>query len=418
MTVTVLQPRRVVVLGSTGSIGRQALDIVRCHPGQFKVVGLAAGHAGPDLLAQLAEFAPEACGAAHVSCDAAGWSDAPNTFAGPDAAASVVTAARADLVINAITGLAGLVPTLAALQPGVTVAMASKESMVAAGSLLRLQAAAAGARIYPVDSETTAVAQCLAHAEIAEVAQIYVTASGGPFWDRDPETFADVQPDEALRHPRWSMGRKISVDSATLFNKGLEVIEISQFFDVPLDRISILVHRQSLAHALVEFRDGAIAAQLGPRDMRISIAQAMYWPKRPPDAPARLPMDDVQLSFVAPDFARWPCLRAALRAAAEGGTAPAAVSAADEVLVRSFLAGAISFNDIGRGLWATLTAHRKHAGDRVFAAGASTRDTANPIAALLRMDHWARGFAARWVETEAGLAPGLAPQEIGEDFTG
>lgn len=410
--------RRVVVLGSTGSIGRQALDIVRGHPERFTVVGLAAGHAGRELLAQLAEFAPEVSGVAHASGVLSGGPGTPHTFTGPDAAVSVVTAARADLVINAITGLAGLMPTLAALQPGVTVAMASKESMVAAGSLLRLRALASGANLYPIDSETTAVAQCLAHAQISDVAQICVTASGGPFWERDPQTFSDVQPHEALKHPRWSMGRKISVDSATLFNKGLEVIEIAQLFDVSPDRISILVHRESLTHALVEFRDGSIVAQLGPRDMRISIAQAMYWPERPPDAPSRLSMDGVQLSFVAPDFARWPCLRAALRAGAEGGTAPAAVSAADEVLVRSFLDGAVGFNDIGRGLWATLSAHRERAQDSVFSADAGPTDAIDPIAAVLRTDNWARGFAARWVETEARSAPGLAPQEIGEDYPG
>jgi len=415
MTATVQLPRRVIVLGSTGSIGRQALDVVRRHSGQFRVVGLAAGHDGPGFLAQLAEFAPGAYGVAHASGDLPAALD---VFAGPDAATSVVDATRADLVINAISGLAGLLPTIAALKSGVTVAMASKETIVAAGALLRSRASVVGAQLYPVDSETTAVAQCLAHARTAEVAQIYITASGGPFWDRDPKTFVDVQPQEALRHPRWSMGRKISVDSATLFNKGLEVIEVSRLFDVPLDRISILVHRQSLAHALVEFCDGAIVAQLGPRDMRISIAQAMYWPERPPDAPARLPMDGVQLNFVAPDYAPWPCLRAAICAAADGGTAPAAVSAADEILVGSFLTGAINFNDIGRGLWAALYAHREHARAGVFSAGLDAADNADPIVAVMRTDEWARDFAARWVEAEARSAPGLVPQEIGEEYTG
>jgi 1-deoxy-D-xylulose-5-phosphate reductoisomerase len=348
-------------------------------------------------------------------------------FRGQDAGWQVVAAAEADLVVDAVSGIAGLWPALAALRPGATLAMASKEPMVAAGDILRDHAAAVGAQIYPVDSETTAVAQCLAHVPAPDVVRVYVTASGGPLWGRDPSTFGAVQPEEAVRHPRWAMGPKISVDSATMFNKGLEVIEISRFFELPLNRLAILVHPQSVTHAAVEFRDGSIMAQLGPTDMRVSIAQAMFWPDRPPDSPVRLAMDGQRLEFARPDLGPWPCLRAALSAAAEGGTAPVAVSAADEVLVSSFLGGGIGFNDLGCGLWATLAAHRTLTqtpphdgvpGGVVPPFVAATPAIAERIAAISRIDAWARQFAAAWVVEEGCRAARLDPRQIGEDYRG
>ncbi len=404
----------MVVLGSTGSIGRQALDVVRANPALFRVTGLAAASQADELAAQADEFRPAYCGLTN------GRACLPHgtlAYYGPEAPLRVVEAAAADVVVNAISGLAGLAPAFAALKGSGVLAMASKEPVVVAGHLLKQAAEKGAGRLIPVDSETTAVAQCLAAVPREQVVRVYISASGGPFLRRDPNELESVSPSEAVRHPRWAMGPKISVDSATLFNKGLEVIEVSRLFDLPQRSVTILVHPQSVAHAMAELKDGSIIAQLGPTDMRVPISQAMFWPQRAPTAPARLELEGLELGFRKPDFARWPCLRAALCAGAEGHTAPAAVSAADEELVRMYLAGDVTFGDIGRGLWAVIKAHRweyGHGDNGTDAGNPSGRDAT--LAEIAGVDRWARAFSREWARRSAASERGRHPDQVGEDY--
>lgn len=397
-------PRSVVVLGATGSIGRQALEVVRSDPDAFRVVGLVAGGGDMVTLDMLVkEFRPEHVGLARGGTVASGRDWPAQVHVGPDAAQDVVRAARADVVLHAIPGFAGLAPALAALATPCLLAMAGKEAIVAAGHLLTAAARATGATIVSVDSEPAAIAQCLIGAGTvpeANIRRVYLTASGGPFWNRRDQSLEDVSPGEALRHPRWAMGPKITVDSATLFNKGLEAIEISRLFCFPLEMIHIVVHPQSLVHALVEFGDGSLLAQLGPTDMRVPISQALYYPRRAPAAPARLGLDGLGLTFADPEPARWPCLRAALHAGAAGGTMPAVVSAADEVLVGEYLAGRISFGAIGRGLWDAVGAYE----DRALEGGQEPS-----LERIVEADGWARGFAARWAAGDKPAAGTFSP---------
>lgn len=390
-----------MVLGSTGSIGSQALSVIREHREHFSVVGLAAGGWTPEFRTQADEFRPALLAVARPP----DGSFAPpglegRWFAGPEAATELVREAtrpgsgpggpdgsEPDVVLVAIPGLAGLRPALAALELPVILGLASKEPVVAAGHLLLEAAGRSGAAIVPVDSEPAALAQCLAGRPAAEVERAYLTASGGPFWGQSQDQLARVPASLAVRHPRWRMGPKISVDSATLFNKGLEVIEVSRLFGWPVERIEILVHRQSAIHAMIEHRDGSIQAQLAPADMRIPISSALFWPHRAPRAWSRLDLAGMSLDFERPDLAAWPCLAAALSAGAAGGLQPAVISAADEVLVGAYLAGQVEFGQLGEGLWAILGQYRDVAGpppslglDQVLAA-----------------DQWARCNASRWV---------------------
>lgn len=395
----------MVVLGATGSIGLQALDVVRSDPAAFRVVGLAARGNKPDLLRRLVEeFRPEHVGLPAAAPSPGGERWPAHIHSGPHAAETVVRAARPDVVLHAIPGFAGLAPALAALEAPCLLAMSGKEAIVAAGHLLAAAAREGGGTIVPVDSEPAAVAQCLCAAggpgpAEADLRRVYLTASGGPFWarrDLSPEYLEHVPPEEAVRHPRWSMGPKISVDSATLFNKGLEAIEISRLFGLPMDMIHIIVHPQSAVHALIELCDGSLLAHLGPADMRVPIGQALYHPRRAPSAPARLDLEGLHLDFAGPEPSRWPCLAAALAAGAAGGTMPAAVSAADEVLVHEFLARRISFGAIGRGLWAVIRAH----------TGSALDGGRNPVLQhIVEADGWARDFAARWAAGDEGDEP-------------
>ncbi len=353
--------RRIVVLGSTGSVGRQALDVVARFPDRFEVVGLAAGRGGDELLRQLRAFRPrlvsvrDAAGAEPLR--AALGAEAPEILAG-EAAAEQVAAMEADFVLAAISGGAGMRPTAAALAKGRVVGLANKESMVLAGELLGGLARRSGATILPVDSEHSAIFQCLAGQRREDVRRLVLTASGGPFWSRPPEAFARATPEEALRHPNWSMGPKITIDSATLMNKALEIVEACWLFDLPTDRIDVLVHPQSVVHSMVELRDGSVLAQLGNSDMRGPIACALGWPERLPlDLP---PLDlaaRAQLSFAAPDEARFPATRLAYRALEKGGSAPAALSGADEAAVAAFLAGRIPLPKVTELCARVLDAH-------------------------------------------------------------
>jgi len=339
-------PRRLAILGSTGSIGRAALDVVRSLRASgeaFEVVGLAA-HRNIELLAaQVREFRPAAVAVA-ASRDAAaealgagapGWHG--EVLAGADGLAALAAGTGAELVLVAVSGVAGLRPTLAALDAGADVALATKEALVAGGPLIMEAAARSGRRLVPVDSEHSAIFQCLAGQSQAEVRRLWLTASGGPFRRRSPEELDAVTPQEALRHPTWSMGRKVTVDSATLMNKGLEIIEAHWLFGVPAERIEVVIHPQSLVHSCVEFVDGSVLAQIGPRDMRLPIQYALTYPRRQPAPPRPLDLRALgALEFEPPDPRRFPCLVHAREALARGGTAPAVLNAADEVAVRLF----------------------------------------------------------------------------------
>jgi 1-deoxy-D-xylulose-5-phosphate reductoisomerase len=325
--------KRVLVLGSTGSIGEQALEVID-REDDLLACGLACGGRSEEMAAQAA-----ARGIAHTAC-AAGGGTVPYD---PDLEALLETSAP-DLVLNGLVGAAGLRPTLAALARGIPVALANKESLVVGGDLVAAARAATGAALVPVDSEHSALFQLMAGLREGPAAAV-LTASGGPFRGRDAAALAEVGVSEALAHPTWAMGAKITIDSATLMNKGLELIEAHHLFGLPYERIEVVVHPQSLVHALVRLRDGSVLAHCGPPDMRVPIGYALRWPEPPPPA-APLDLVGVRMEFEAPDEETFRCLPLAREAGRAGGTAPAVLNAANEVAVRAFLDGAIRFPDI------------------------------------------------------------------------
>ena len=319
--------RDIVILGSTGSIGTQALDLVRAHPDRFRVVGLTAGGSNPELFeAQVAEFAP--------------------AYSGLGEEGSTEAAGRpCDVVLNGITGAVGLRPTLAALDAGTTLALANKESLIIGGPLVKERARPG--QIVPVDSEHSAIAQSLRAGSAEEVRRLVLTASGGPFRGRTAAELADVTPDQALAHPNFAMGRVITTNSATLVNKGLEVIEAHLLFDIPFDRIDVVVHPQQLIHSMVEFVDGAVVAQLGLPTMLVPISLGMGWPDRVPEA--ETPIDWTKAAdwrFEPLDDVVFPAVTLARTAGERGGTAPAVYNAANEVAVDAFHEGRLRFPDI------------------------------------------------------------------------
>ena len=354
--------RRIVLLGSTGSIGTQALDVVRRNPDRFRVVGIAAGGADPAAVAaQALEFDVGAVAVAHgrvaqdlqLACYAEaqrrGYSRGeyriPRILVGPQAATELVVTEPADVVLNAITGSRGLVPTLAALRSGATLALANKESLVAGGALVT--GAAAPGQIVPVDSEHSALAQCLRGGRASEVARLVLTASGGPFRGRHRDELTGVTPEQALAHPTWRMGPVITVNSATLLNKGLELIETHLLFGVPYERIDVVVHPQSVVHSMVTFADGSTLAQASPPDMRLPIALALGWPDRVPGA---APSCDFATAagwtFEPLDGDVFPAVELARAAGTAGGCVPAVLNAANEEAVAAFLDGASAFRGI------------------------------------------------------------------------
>ncbi len=341
---------KVAVIGSTGSVGTQTLDVAR-HLG-LGVEGLAAWRDADRLLAQASEFRPRLVSCSPEVADLVSPHLPPGTrlVTGVEGA-SAVASLEVDTVVAAVPGMAGLAPTAAALAAGRHVALANKEAMVVAGPLMRELAASSGARITPVDSEHSALYQCLLGEPREAVAGLVLTASGGPFRE-GPADLSRVTPQQALDHPNWSMGPKVTVDSATLFNKGLEVLEAHFLFDMPLELIEVVVHPESLVHGLVRFRDGSIKAQVGPHDMRLPIMYALA-PERPPSALEPLPLLGTW-RFEPPDERRFPSLRLAYRAGERGGLAPAYLNASDEVAVAAFLRGGLPFTAIPEVLAATL----------------------------------------------------------------
>ena len=354
--------KNIVILGSTGSIGTNTLDIVGKFPDQFRVVGLTAGTNDEKLEEQIRTFKPaavalsEPAAADRLRRRCAGTS--VDILSGTDGLAQIARTANADLVISAIVGGAGLVPTLAAIRAGKPVALANKEPMVMAGKLMQDEARKHGVRIFPVDSEHSAIFQCMEGHRREDIRRLILTASGGPLWEWTREQMQHVKPEQALKHPNWKMGAKITIDSATLMNKGLEVVEARWLFDVPPSQIEVLVHRESIIHSLVEYRDGSVIAQLGHPDMRTPISYAMNYPARMPLDPPPLDLAGIgKLTFHQPDHARFPCLGFGYEALRIGGTMTATLNAANEIAVAAYLRKGIGFLDIAEVIQATMAAH-------------------------------------------------------------
>ncbi len=340
--------RRISILGATGSVGASTLDLIRRNRADWRVVALTANCNVTELAALAREFGAEIAVVADESClpdlrDALAGSGVE--AAGGAAALREAASRPADIVMAAIVGTAGLAPVMAAVEQGTTIALANKEALVSAGEVMTAAVAHHGATLLPVDSEHNAIFQCLQGGRIEDVRSITLTASGGPL--RLVDNLDAVTPAQAIAHPNWDMGAKISVDSATMFNKGLELIEAQHLFPIDLDRIRIVVHPQSVIHSLVEYRDGSTLAQLGPSDMRVPIASCLAWPQRMETPMAPLDLAAIgELTFHAPDEVRFPATRLAREAAQAGGAAPAVLNAANEVAVAAFLAGKIAFSRI------------------------------------------------------------------------
>jgi 1-deoxy-D-xylulose-5-phosphate reductoisomerase len=363
--------KRLAVLGSTGSIGRQTLDVVRWHPDEFRVAALVAARPSEIFEAQVREFAPR------VRC--------LTTADGVGRLVELACDPDVDMLVVATSGTVGFRPTIAALGAGKPVALANKETLIMAGHLVTEASAVSGAPLLPIDSEHSAIWQCLQGEQpyAERVERLLLTASGGAFRDRAADTLADVTPAEALRHPTWSMGPKITIDSATLMNKGLEVIEAHWLFNLPLDRIDVVIHHQSVIHSLVEFVDSSVKAQLGLPDMRLPIQYALAHPRRLPAPVERLDLARVgQLTFSTVDSAKYPCLGLAYEAGRRGGTYPTVLNAANEVAVARFLDHDVRYPRIAELIDAALQAH-----------------TPRPVPTLdevIEADTWARDFSRAW----------------------
>jgi 1-deoxy-D-xylulose-5-phosphate reductoisomerase len=364
--------KKLAILGSTGSIGQQALDIVRSFPDKFKIVGLAGGKNTNLLAEQISQFQPQLI-------------YSPLKFSLPDktkfsSMEEMAIHPEVDLVVIATSGKTGLAPTLAAIRSGKKVALANKEVLAMAGEIIMAEAKRHQAQIFPIDSEHSAIWQCL-RGEKAEVTRLILTASGGPFYHYSPSQLAKVTVEEALQHPTWKMGKKVTIDSATLMNKGLETIEAHWLFSIPFNKIEIVIHPQSIIHSLVEFADGSLKSQLSVPDMRFPIQYALSYPKRL--ANSRLPRIDLgrlnSLTFETINYSMFPCLELALDAGKKGGTYPAVLCAADEIAVELFLKQHISFPGIAEIIAATISLHQGTANptlDEILAADAWARETA------------------------------------------
>ena len=384
-------PQRLAILGSTGSIGAQTLDVAALFPGRLAVHALVAGSRWRQLADQARAVRPAVVAIADEAAYAPlreALADLPvEVRAGQDAIEAIAADPEVDTVVAAIVGAAGLGPTLAAARAGKRIALANKESLVVAGALVEAACRASGAVVLPVDSEHSALFQSLVGEPVESVERLILTASGGPFRERDARSFDAITPDQALDHPNWSMGAKVTIDSATLMNKGLEVIEARWLFGIGADRIGVVVHPQSVVHSIVAFADGSSKAQLGVPTMVVPIQYALTFPDRWPAPHPRLDWSTLrQLDFEAPDEARFPALGLAFAALRQGGGAPAALNGANEVAVARFLAGEIRFPDIPRVVEAAL---------------ATAPATADTLGALLAADAEARRGAAAFAATRS-----------------
>ena len=343
-----MNKKRIAILGSTGSIGLQALDILRSHPDQFAIEALTAGNNAKELIRQAREFLPNMvviANEAHYNDVSSALSDLDiKVFSGQESVAQIVGYGEIDMVLNAIVGFAGFEPTINAAKAGKAIALANKESVVVGGELIKRLAGENHSHIIPVDSEHSAIYQCLAGESSDTVEKIFLTASGGPFRKKDILALADVSPEEALKHPNWDMGDKISIDSASMMNKGLEVIEAKWLFGLEPEQIEVVIHPQSVIHSMVQFHDGSVKAQLGHPDMRLPILYALSFPDRLPANYKRFTITDYPtLSFEAPDLKKFRNLALAFEAMKAGGNIPCAMNAANEVAVRAFLEKKIGF---------------------------------------------------------------------------
>lgn len=377
--------KKLSILGSTGSIGTSALRIVEAFPRKYRVVALAAGKNIDLLCSQIGQFRPKVVAVS----DEDGFRQlkralrgrkTPKILFGSEGVCEAAAFPEADIVLSAIVGSAGLMPTRAAVRAGKIVALANKEALVTAGDIVMQEARTYGATILPVDSEHSALFQCMHGWKRESVRRLILTASGGPFRGMKQKQLRTVTPADALCHPNWSMGRKITIDSATLMNKGLEVIEAYHLFGMPLDQIGVLIHPQSIVHSVVEYCDGSYLAQMSRPDMRGPIALALSYPERLPDAVEPLRMDQIaSLTFEQPDLKNFPCLDLAYQALQTGGTMPAAMNAANETAVHAFLENRIRFTDIPKIIARVMSAHA------VMPAQA--------IGAIVEADLWARAIS-------------------------
>ncbi|HBI13997.1 MAG TPA: 1-deoxy-D-xylulose-5-phosphate reductoisomerase [Desulfobulbaceae bacterium] len=353
--------KTISLLGSTGSIGKNVLAVVRQFPGRFRVAALAAGGNIAELHRQVLEFRPGCISvadeeSARLLAEALPREDQDRICWGPEGILRAATVPEAEMLVSAVVGAVGLLPTLSAIAAGKDIGLANKETLVMAGNLVMTAVQEHGVRLLPIDSEHSAIFQALEAGRREDVSRIILTASGGPFRERGTDELQEVTPAQALAHPNWDMGRKISIDSATLMNKGLEVIEARWLFDVEAERISVVVHPQSIVHSLVEYIDGSVVAQLGIPDMRIPIAYALSYPERLGLGLSRLSLSQCgNLSFAKPDYGRFPALQLAFDALAQGGTKPAVLNAANEIAVEAFLAGRLAFLDIATVVADTLS---------------------------------------------------------------
>ncbi|HOB52448.1 MAG TPA: 1-deoxy-D-xylulose-5-phosphate reductoisomerase [Acidobacteriota bacterium] len=385
----------IAILGSTGSIGRSTLDVLRAQPDRFYVTGLSAGRNTKSLADQVMEFRPQRVSVQDENAGAllaaalrerSAAVPLPDILTGTEGAVAVATAPDTALVVSAMVGVSGLVPTYRAIMAGKDIALANKETLVAAGELMITAARTQNVRLLPVDSEHNAIFQCLQGDQIRYAKRIWLTASGGPFFRTPPEDFAAITPDVALRHPTWRMGPKITIDSATMMNKGLEVIEAHWLFGLPPDAIRVVIHPQSTIHSLVEFVDGSILAQMGRTDMKLPIRYALNFPERTACSDAELDLLAASpLEFHEPEPAKFPCLTLAYDALRAGGSLPAVLSGANEIAVEAFLHHQIAFTDIP-----TVIRH---------AMAALPRSPLNDIDQVIGVDRQARAVARQMIRS-------------------
>jgi len=380
----------ISILGSTGSIGRSALDVIAANPSHFRVAGLTAYRNIALLAEQIKRFRPSAAAVvaepeAEQLLEMLGSSTPTKILWGTEGYNEVATLRSVQMVISAMVGAAGLLPTIAAIDAGKDIALANKETLVMAGSIVVEKARAKDVALLPVDSEHSAIFQCIRGHETKNLHRIILTASGGPFLHRTVEDLGAVTVEEALKHPNWKMGPKITIDSATMMNKGLEIIEAMWLFSVDVDKIDVVIHPQSIIHSMVEYVDGSIIAQLGVPDMRVPISYALSYPERLFSEHHRLNICEVgKLDFLAPDRGKFMSLNLAYQAARAGGTAPAVLNASNEMAVSAFISGVISFLDIVHVVRDTLEKHLPRI----------PRNTGD----ILEADRWARGEAGKIVE--------------------
>ena len=387
--------KHIAILGSTGSIGKNALSVVDTHPDEFKVVGLAANRDIDTLEQQIRQYSPELVAlneptAASQLCERIRDLNGTQVLAGTEGLQAVATMSQASQVLDGMGGSAGLLPTLAAIDAGKDIAFVNKEVMVMAGALVNAAVQTNSVKLIPIDGEMSAIFQCLegARERQEEIHRLLITASGGPFRTVPKEDLYSVTPQQALQHPNWKMGQKITIDSATMMNKGLEVIEAKWLFNIELSKIDVVVHPESIIHSMVEWTDGSTIAQLGPTDMRIMIQYALTYPRRLSAPVPRLDLQEIQtLHFEPVDFEKFPCLSLAYNAAEVGGTLPVVLSSADEVVVEAFLNACIGFMDIPAILARVMDKH-------IVIADPTLSD-------ILEVDRWAKSTARSIIKNHA-----------------